>query len=210
MKDNLLAHWQSVGVIKDKRLIEAFKKIPREKFILEGYLKEAYGDYPLPILEEQTISQPTTVMIMTEALEVKEGQKILEVGTGSGYQAALLSVLVGPKGKVFTTEIRKRLVDFAKQNLNAADIKNVEVIHTDGSKGYEKEKPYDRIIVTAAAPTALDTLLGQLNVGGILIIPVGSLYSQEMLKIRKTEKGLEKESLGMFRFVPLRGEHGWG
>lgn len=210
MKDNLVQYWEKSGLIKDKRVIEAFKDVPREKFILKEHSNEAYGDYPLPIFDNQTISQPTTVMIMTQALEVKPGNKVLEIGTGSGYQAAILSKLVGSKGVVVTTEIRERLVDFAKKNLEAVGIKNVYVMHADGSKGYEKEAPYDRIIVTAAAPAPPDVLVRQLKVGGILLIPVGSFYVQEMLKIRKTKKGLEKESLGTFRFVPLQGEHGWG
>ena len=119
-KESLTAYWQNSGLIKDKRLLEAFRKVPREKFIQKGFLEEAYGDYPLPIGEGQTISQPTTVMIMTQALELKPGNKVLEVGAGSGYQAAIIAKVVGSKGRVITTEIIPDLVKFAKANLKKA------------------------------------------------------------------------------------------
>ena len=175
MKFRLVEYWTRNKIITDEKLIEAFKKVPREKFILKEYLKEAYGDYPLPIHEEQTISQPTTVMLMSQALEVKLGHKILEIGTGSGYQAAILAEIVGSKGMVYTTEIKPSLVKFAKKNLKKAGIKNVKVIHADGSKGYARAAPFDRMIVTAAAPSTPKPLLKQLKIGGILVIPVGPM-----------------------------------
>ncbi len=209
-KKRLIEYWLKNRVVKDKRFIEAFKKIRRENFILEEYKEEAYVDYPLPILEGQTISQPTTIAIMTQALELKKGHKVLEIGTGSGYQAAIISVIVGNKGKVITTEIKKSLVDFAKKNLKKAGIKNVKIIHSDGSSGYEREAPYDAIIVTAACPEIPKKLLEQLKIGGILVAPVGSIFLQKMLKVKKIGKNKFKiEDLGEFRFVPLKGKFGW-
>lgn len=208
MKDNLINYWKKQYKFKEP-LLKAFSELKREEFVFEGYKGQAYSDVPLPLISGQTISQPTTIMIMTSALEVKKGQKILEVGSGSGYQAALLGKLVGPKGEVITTEIIHELVLFAKLNLQKANIKNVEVIHTDGSQGYNKEAPYDRIIVTAAAPETPKKLLKQLKPNGILIAPVGPLYCQEMLKIKKKKKSLDIENLGDFVFVPLKGEEGY-
>jgi protein-L-isoaspartate(D-aspartate) O-methyltransferase len=144
---------------------------------------------------------------MTQALELKPGMKVLEVGAGSGYQSALISEIVGPKGKVITIEFLDNLYLFAKQNLKA--YKNVKIIKGDGSQGYKKGAPYDRIIVTCAAPAIPSPLLDQLKTKGILLIPVGSLYTQRMMKVVKTKKGVSQEDLGLFAFVPLRGKHGF-
>lgn len=208
-KESLIAYWKNSGLIKDKRLLEAFRKVPREKFIKNGFLEEAYGDYPLPIGEGQTISQPTTVMIMTQALELKPGNKVLEVGAGSGYQAAIISKVIGSKGRLITTEIIPELVKFARANLKKAGIRNVNVVRWDGSKGYEKEAPYDKIIVTAACPSMPLPLVEQLKDNGIIIAPVGSLIGQTMVKGRKKKGLLETESLGRFMFVPLKGKYGY-
>ena len=208
MKEELIRELKK-RVIKDDSVLHAFQETPREAFVLKHHKDAAYEDRPLPILAGQTISQPTTVIIMTQALEVKQGMKILEVGAGSGYQAAILSKLVGKKGKVIATEIIPELVDFARKNLEKTNCKNVKVIYADGSLGYEKEKPYDRIIVTAASPLIPDPLLKQLKVNGILVIPVGSLYSQSMLQVKKKPKGKQEvKHLGQFLFVPLKGKYG--
>ena len=212
MKNKLIEHWRSTGTVKDEKILSAFRKIKRENFILDDYLNEAYGDYPLPILKGQTISQPTTIMMMTQALEPKPGQKILEVGAGSGYQAALLAEVVGSggkNGKVITTEIIPELAEFAKRNIEKAGIKNVEVVHADGSKGYEKEAPYDRIMITAACPKFPEHLLKQLKTNGIIVAPVAAMFDQVMIKAIKHKDSVEKRKLGFFRFVPLRGEHGY-
>jgi protein-L-isoaspartate(D-aspartate) O-methyltransferase len=204
---NLIKYWQSTGTVKDKKLIEAFKSVPRGKFIREGFLDEVYADHPLPIGHGQTISQPTTVMIMIEALELKKTDKVLEVGAGSGWCAAIMSKLAK---KIITTEIILELVEFAKNNIKKCNIKNVEVIHYDGSQGYEKEAPYNKIMVTAACPTIPKPLLSQLKNGGILIAPVGSLYyGQKMVKVVKKGNKLEEENLGSFVFVPLKGKYGY-
>ncbi|MBN1923689.1 MAG: protein-L-isoaspartate(D-aspartate) O-methyltransferase [Nanoarchaeota archaeon] len=205
-KELILNYWKKDKIITDKKVLNAFKKVERQNFVPK-YLKEfAYDDVPLHIGEGQTISQPTTVALMTQALNIKKGDNVLEVGSGSGYQAAILSELVGEKGKVFTIEYLKELYLFAKKNLKS--YKNVKVLLGDGSKGYNAEAPFDKIIVTAASPVIPPPLIEQLKTGGVLLIPVGE-FIQDMLKITKTKSGLKKEDLGEFRFVPLKGEHGF-
>jgi len=209
LKRILLEDWKKEKIIRDEKVFNAFKSVKRENFVLPEYKNLAYLDEPLPIGAGQTISQPTTVAIMTSALEPKAGQKILEIGTGSGYQAAILAHIVGQKGKVVSVERIKELVDFAKKNLKKEGIKNVTVIHGDGSKGYAPEAPYDRIIVTACAPKIPEKLIDQLKIGGILVCPVGkSYFAQKMLKIKKLKDRLDIEDLGYFAFVPLIEEHG--
>lgn len=212
MKENLVNYWRKIGIITEEKVIEAFKKVPRESFILPQYKDAVYGDYPLPILAGQTISQPTTVMIMTQALELKQGDKVLEVGAGSGYQAAIIAEMVGDKGLVITTEVVPELVEFAKNNIEKLNIKNIKVISYDGSQGYPDEAPYDKIIVTAASPNIPPPLIEQLKEGGILLIPVGGFsifFGQKMIKARKKNGKIIKESLGDFAFVPLKGKHGF-
>src|SRR3989338_5014118 len=178
-KQDLINYWQKDCIITDKKLLKAFSAVDREKFILPGYLSEAYGDYPLPISAGQTISQPTTVMLMIEALELKKTDKVLEVGAGSGWCAAIMSRLCK---KVITTEIIPELVGFAKENIKKCNIKNVEIIDWDGSQGYEKEAPYNKIMLTAACPSLPKQCIEQLKENGIIIAPVGSLFSQDMIK----------------------------
>jgi len=202
-KELLIKSWKNF----DKSLIDAFLKIPRENFVLEGYSNQAYADYALPILGGQTISQPTTIMLMMHYLELKKGQKVLEIGSGSGYQTALLSKIVGSKGKIYSVEIIDELVKFARKNIKKLNIKNVEIVKGDGSLGLKDYAPYDRILVTAGCPSIPKTLIEQLKENGILIAPVGSLYCQSMIKLKKNKK-ITKENLGEFRFVPLVGEKG--
>lgn len=200
-KQALIKYWVESKILTDKRIITAFKKVKREHFVLSEYKAQAYLDEPLPTFAGQTISQPTTVAIMTQALEPKPGQKILEIGAGSGYQAAILAEIVGLKGKIFTIERIKELFEFAKNNLEK--YKNVKVIFGDGSKGYEKEAPFDRIIVTAAAEEVPEILFEQLKESGILVIPVGERFEQRLLKIQKTKEKKQITDLGPFVFVPL-------
>jgi len=180
-KEELVKYWTSNNIIKDKRLIEAFKAVPREEFILGESLNEAYGDYPLPILKGQTISQPTIVMIMINALDFKETDKILEVGAGSGYCAVIMPKIAE---FVYTTEIISELVEFADNNIKRVGIKNIEVINYDGSQGYEKQAPYGKIMVTAACPKILLPLIGQLEQNGIIVAPVSHFLGQKMIKGR--------------------------
>jgi len=212
----LIEYWQKQKIITDKQVLEAFKKVKRENFIPKNLKDYAYLDKPLPIGFGQTISQPTTIAIMTQALELKPGMKVLEIGTGSGYQAAILACIVGNKrekgkaGKVISIEIIPELTEYAKENLKKEKITNTKVFHSDGSLGYKKEAPYDRIIVTAACPKIPKSLLKQLKNNGILVAPVG-YPSQNMMKIKKDKTGKQTttENLGEFIFVPLTGKYGW-
>lgn len=205
-KSSLIKYWRDNNVITDKKVLEAFKKVKREDFVLKNYTKRAYEDIPLPIGFNATVSQPTTVLIMTQALEVEESNKILEIGTGSGYQAALLSLLA-KKGKIYSTEIIQELAEFSRNNLK--NYKNVSIIETDGSKGYKKHALYDRIIITAALPKIENFILDQLRDPGILLAPIGDKYSQELIKIKKQDLQIKKESLGYFQFVLLKGKYGF-
>jgi protein-L-isoaspartate(D-aspartate) O-methyltransferase len=189
-----------MGLLKDERIRKVFENTDRKDFVPEKLRTWAYANYPLEIGEGQTISQPYTVVFMTEALDVKEGQKILEVGSGSGYQAAILSQLAGDSGKVITTEIRPELFEMARNNLRKYS--NVTVILSDGSRGFAKEEPFDRIIVTASATKVPEPLVKQLKNDGIMVIPVGN----EMYRIEKKGKQIEKTFLGHFVFVPLVDE----
>ncbi len=208
-KEQLIDYWASSGIIKDKKVIDAFRKIPREIFISKEKEGEAYGDYPLPIGEGQTISQPTTVMIMTQALELKENDKVLEVGSGSGYQASIIANILGDGGKLISTEIVDELVESAKSNINKLNLKNARIIKWDGSKGYADEAPYDKIIITAACPKIPKPLIEQLKEGGIIVAPVGSMVEQVMIKGKKINGKLIEEKLGEFMFVPLKGKYGY-
>ncbi len=188
----------------------AFEVIKREDFVPPALKGVAYDDIPLPILRGKTISQPTTVMMMTNALELEDGNKVFEVGTGSGYQSAIIATIVGPKGKVISAEVLPELVHFAKMNLMKARIKNVEVHEADGSRGWPSEAPFDRIILTAACKEFPKPLIEQLKVDGIIVGPVGDAHEQEMVKGIKREDGtLALEFLGQFLFSPLTGKYGF-
>jgi len=199
-KQALFDHLKTI--IPQQRVLEAFQTVPREAFVPKAYRNSSYLDIPLPVGKGQTISQPTTVLLMTSYLQVQPGQKILEIGTGSGYQAALLSHLVGPQGKVITTEIIASLYRSGKKHL--AQYKNAQVLHVDGSQGYKPGAPYDRIMMTAASPKAPMHLLSQLKEDGFLLAPVG-ISTQRMMRFDKQGK---IEDLGSFLFVPLTGKHG--
>jgi len=192
--------------IKDEKILKAFIDIPRHKFV-EDYLKyKAYDDYPLSIGFGQTISQPYMVTIMTEALKLLPESRVLEIGTGSGYQAAILSRLAN---FVYSIERLAPLASKARKTLDELGIFNVQVIIGDGTKGYAKEAPFDRIIVTAGAPFTPEALIEQLAPEGMLVIPVGDQYLQDLKRITKKKNGVKTESLGGCRFVKLIGENGW-
>lgn len=207
-KQVLIDFWKQNGLISNAAILDAFKIVPRENFTLPEFKNEVYLDRPLPILGGQTISQPTTVVLMLNAIDIQQDQKILEIGAGSGYNAAMLGTLVGAKGKVISTEIISELATFAQENLKNTGITNVTVLHTDGSKGFPKEAPFDRIIVTAGAPGIPLVFIDQLKEGGILLIPVDANSHQKMLRIKKEKGSLKIEELGEYRFVPLTGEYG--
>jgi protein-L-isoaspartate(D-aspartate) O-methyltransferase len=190
----------------DDRLIEAFIKVKREDFIDGKLIEAAYEDAPLPIDEGQTISQPTTVMIMLDLLDIQEDDRILEIGCGSGYNAALMAE-VAKKGKIISTDIIEPLAKKAQKRLQK--YKNVEVFPIDGFKYAQKDGPFDKIIVTAAIKKVPDFLKEKLNEGGIILAPVGTIFSQEMILMRKNHGKIETEKHGAFMFVPVTGEYGF-
>jgi protein-L-isoaspartate(D-aspartate) O-methyltransferase len=185
--------------IKDQKVLQAMLKVKRHEFIPERLIDEAYHDYPLPIGYEQTISQPYIVALMTENLELKPTDKVLEIGTGSGYQTAILA---GVAKKIITIERIDKLSDNAKEILKSYN--NIKIITGDGRLGYEKESPYDAIIVTAAANKIPKPLINQLKEGGRLVIPVGDFIYQKLLQIKKTNNKLIERHICDVRFVPLR------
>ena len=203
-KAELIKHlsWE----IADKRVVEAMKRVPREAFVPQEYYHAAYEDRPLSIGFGQTISQPFIVALMIQALELKGDEKVLELGTGSGYEAAVLAELAK---QVVTVEIIPELAESAKRVLEKLGYSNVEVHIADKTLGWLEDAPYDAIIVSAGAPSIPQILLGQLSWGGRLVIPVGSHWQQELMKIRKDKEGNKVENLGACYFVPLIGEGAW-
>lgn len=194
--------------IKDERVLRAIANIPRHFFLDLAFLDHAYQDKAFPIGEGQTISQPYTVAFQTEALEIKEGDKILEIGTGSGYQAAVLAEM---GARLYSIEYQKKLFDKTSMLLkHTLGYNNIKLQYGDGSKGLPMYAPYNGIIVTAGSPGVPKDLVDQLAIGGHLIIPVGSQEEQSMLKITKTgPQQLTKKDLGQFFFVDLKGKNGW-
>jgi len=192
--------------IRDKRVLEAMAHIPRELFVPPEEQLLAYEDNPLPIGYDQTISQPLIIALMTEALELTGNEKVLEVGTGSGYQAAILAKLAQ---RVITTERLPSLAEAAKKVLDSLGYTNIEVHLAEETLGWQKEAPYNAIIVTAGAPQVPVDLLAQLAIGGRMVIPAGSLYVQELYKITKQRRKNIVENLGGCRFVSLIGKDAW-
>ena len=193
--------------IKDRRVIEAMLKIPRHLFVPEALVGQAYADSALPIGEKQTITQPFMVAFMSEALSLKGHERVLEIGTGSGYQAAVLSCLAG---RVYSVERIRSLLERARKILDQIHCRNVLTRLFDGSYGWKEEGPFDAILVTAGSPSIPKVLLEQLKVGGVLVIPVGPREEQRLLRIRRGLEGVSKEILIDCHFVDLIGEHGWG
>ena len=188
--------------VKDEKVLEAMRKVPRHRFVPEDLVHKAYDDHPLPIGHGQTISQPFIVAYMTEALKLKGGETVLETGTGSGYQAAVLAEIAG---EVYSIEILESLAEKAREVLDALGYENVHTKVGDGYQGWPEHTPFDGIIVTAAPDHIPQPLVEQLKFGGRMIIPVGEDY-QELILITKTEKGIKKGRLIPVRFVPMTGE----
>ncbi|MEM0350362.1 MAG: protein-L-isoaspartate O-methyltransferase [Archaeoglobaceae archaeon] len=190
-----------------EKVYNAIKKVPRHLFVPERYRNEAYVDTPLPIGYGQTISAPHMVAIMCELLDLREGEKVLEIGTGCGYHAAVTAEIVGKSGLVVSIERIPELAEMAKRNLSSLGYDNVLVIVGDGSLGYPEMAPYDKIYVTAAAPDIPRPLIEQLKTGGKMVIPVGNTY--QLLYVVEKENGIRKWSWGAVRFVLLYGKHGF-
>jgi protein-L-isoaspartate(D-aspartate) O-methyltransferase len=192
--------------VADPMVLAAMRRVPRHLFVSEALRDQAYGDFPLPIGEQQTISQPYIVAEMTQALQPGKDDRILEIGTGSGYQAAVLAEIVF---RVYTIEKIHALHIKARKLFDSLHYHNIVTKYSDGTSGWADESPFDGIIVTAGSPVIPAPLVSQLAVGGRMIIPVGDQYSQELIKLYKDEKGIHKTNLGGCRFVKLVGEHGW-
>jgi len=189
--------------LSDERVLEAMRKVPRHLFVPEDMRRHAYEDRPLPIGHKQTISQPFIVAFMTEAIDVDPGEKVLEIGTGSGYQAAVLAEM---GADVYSIEIVEPLAKSAANALEEAGYDNVTVKHGDGYQGWAEHAPFDMVIVTASPDHIPQPLIDQLRVGGKMIIPVGESFSQELIFLEKTETGVERRSILPVRFVPMTGE----
>ena len=203
-KKLLCEYWKKNESISNSSVLQAFLDVRRELFVDPDYYYNSYNDRALPIGLGQTISQPSTVMLMLQLLGVSPGQIVLEIGTGSGYNAALLSRLTEPKGMVVTIERHSKLVKLAKKNLINNNFQEVLVINGDGKDGYEKLAPFDRIVITAASDRVPQNLKDQLNVGGFIVAPIGKTNGCDMLKIEKiSDKNFKISSHGTFSFVPL-------
>jgi protein-L-isoaspartate(D-aspartate) O-methyltransferase len=192
--------------VTDPNVLTAMRRVPRHLFVSEALRDQAYGDFPLPIGEQQTISQPYIVAEMTQALQPGKDNRILEIGTGSGYQAAILAEIVF---RVYTIEKIHALHIKTRKLFDTLHYHNIVTRYSDGTSGWADESPFDGIIVTAGSPSIPTPLVSQLAVGGCMIIPVGDQYSQELIKLYKDEHGIHQTNLGGCRFVKLVGEHGW-
>jgi len=205
--NDLIIFLKNSGFLNDSNVESAFRNIPRHEFVPKSELDRAYYNEPLSIMKDQTISQPGVVSRMTEWLDIKDGQKILEIGTGSAWQTAILSYLVGT-GTVYSIERHSELVKFARENLEKFKLDNAHVILGDGSLGYPQESPYDRIIITAACKEIPLPLLEQLDENGLIIAPVGD-SSQSLVLLKKTSEGIvEIKNQPNYIFVPLLGKFG--
>ena len=192
--------------ITDKRVLKAMGTVPRHLFIDQALAPRAYGDHPLPIPENQTISQPYIVAAMTQALELKGTERVLEIGTGSGYQTAILSLLCR---KVYSIERHHSLAVKAESFLLEAGVSNVLIRVYDGTHGWVQEAPFDAIMASASSPTIPQPLIDQLAEGGNLVMPMGDHNQQVLYRLRKAGKRVSKERLGAVQFVPLIGKYGW-
>lgn len=205
----MVKHLQRIGYLRTDVVARAMEEVPRHLFLPDSLSHRAYEDCPLPIGSGQTISAPHMVALMVEELDLKEGQTVLEIGGGRGYHAAVISRVVGEKGRVISMEILPELAENGRMVLQELGYHNVEVVVGDGSLGHEACAPYHRISVACGAPSVPKKLLRQLSDGGKMLIPVGGPYHQELYRITRTGNKIRKEGLGGVLFVPLVGEHGF-
>ena len=206
MREKMVSKQIASRGITDLNVLKAMSKVPRHLFVSEALMDQAYGDFPLPIGEQQTISQPYIVAEMTQALQLKKEDRVLEIGTGSGYQAAIMAEIVF---RVYTIERIRPLFIKARKLFDELQYHNIVTKYSDGTTGWEDESPFDAIMVTAGAPAIPETLVNQLAIGGRMVIPVGTQYSQDLIRLTRDENDVHKTSLGGCRFVKLVGEHGW-
>lgn len=208
LRDKMVDRQIAARGIRSPAVLDAMRSVPREEFVPESMRDFAYDDAPLPIGANQTISQPYIVAFMIDALCLKGGETVLDIGTGSGYAAAVLAVIAG---RVYTIERIEELADSARDRLRRLGYDNVEVIHADGTKGWPDEAPFDGIVVAAGGPEVPESLKEQLKIGGRLVIPIGMDRSiQELVRVTRTsEAEYVLEDLTSVRFVPLVGEEGW-
>ena len=200
----LVAALKEQGVLKTPLIIEAFLANDRKKFVPAGFEDDAYVDAPLPIGEGQTISQPYTVVFMMELLDPRPGQKILDIGFGSGWTAGILAHIAGDAGRVYGLEIVPAIYEFGKKNLRDKGYRNIELLNRSGWKGLPEKSPFDRIIASAAAPAIPQALKEQLATGGRMVIPVGKQYDCSIKRVTKTgEDSFDEESYPGFAFVPF-------
>ncbi len=192
--------------VTDPQVLDAMSKVQRHLFVSEALVDSAYGDFPLPIGENQTISQPYIIAEMTQSLDLKGHERVLEIGTGSGYQAAVLSSIVY---KVYTIERNHALFLQTRKLFDKLKYHNIVTRYSDGTQGWSEQAPFDAIIVTAGGQEIPSPLIQQLSTGGCLVMPVGGSNFQELLKIEKTKDGIKTTNLGGCRFVKLIGQYGW-
>ena len=205
-RDRMVAQQIQARGINDPRVLEAMRSVPRHLFVDEALWDQAYSDFPLPIGSSQTISQPYIVALMSESLGLKGTEKVLEVGTGSGYQTAILAELAQT---VCSVERVPALLPRARKVLSNLGYTNVLLKLDDGTWGWQDEAPFDAIIVTAGSPSVPQPLIDQLKDPGIMVIPIGDEYSQSLIKITKSGAKIDQEDMGGVRFVKLLGDHGW-
>lgn len=192
--------------VTDPKVLAAFRKVPRHLFVSEALRDKAYGDFPLPIGEQQTISQPYIVAEMTQALHLSKEDRVLEIGTGSGYQAAILAEIAF---RVYTIERIYTLFAKARKLFDRLHYHKILARYSDGTTGWKDESPFDAIIVTAGAPEIPESLVNQLEICGRMVLPVGNKHTQDLIKLYKNENGIRTTNLGGCRFVKLVGEYGW-
>ncbi len=192
--------------ITDVRVLDAMRQVPRHLFVSEALMDQAYSDFPLPIGEQQTISQPYIVAEMTQSLQLSPDDRVLEIGTGSGYQAAILSKIVY---RVYSIERIHSLYVRTRKLFDRLGYHNIVTRYSDGTTGWKDMGPFDAIIVTAGSPEIPAVLVNQLTIGGRMVIPVGSQHSQDLIKLVRDQNGIHQTNLGGCRFVKLVGEHGW-
>ena len=207
-RKRLVENLRKEGILRKKEVIEAMLKVPREEFVLPFYRKEAYGDYPLPVEGGQTISAPHMVAMMTELLDLKKGHRVLDVGTGTGYHAAVMAEIVGEKGEIYGVEIVRELAERSIETLRRLGYENIRIYAGDGSRGLPEKAPFDRILVACAAPNVPEPLVEQLKDGGKMVIPVGNM-TQRLILLEKSGKKTEKSFHGYCVFVPMKGEYGF-